>query len=200
MPNCDFYATLKDHEEILNILFEESGCEIYETASDYEKPLKQFFNTSEILSEFNRTYPNGNKWSSVELHIYVLDCGFKFTTDKIKLNPEACDGFEYRYSAKGLGLIQLYLEIPSNKGLRNSHTNHNTKKRALNWARTPEEIVDIELCDYKKITQFSSKLNRLIRKNALGKISSRPVLPGALEVWNKGVSLNPYSPNDTKIK
>ncbi len=200
MSNCDFYATIEDHELILNQLFEENNCEIYELSSDFEKPLKQFSNTEEVLAEFSRSYPNGKKWPSVYLQIYVVDCGFKFTPNKVALSPEKCEGFKYRYNADNFGLIQLYLEAPTKKGLSNSHTNHNTRKRAERWARTPEEIIEIESCDFSKISQFSSKLNRFIIKNSVAKVSSRPVLSGALGLWNEGINLNPYLPSETKIE
>ena len=56
------------------------------------------------------------------------------------LDPEKCNGFKYRYNADGYGLVQLYLEVPTENILSNSHTNHNTKKRAEKRATTKEEI------------------------------------------------------------
>jgi len=200
MPNCDFYSTIEDHELILNHIFERNDCEIYELASDFEKPLKQFYSASEVLAEFNRTYQNGNKWTSVYLKIYVLGSGFKFKPTKVSLNAEKCGGFEYRYSAKHLGLIQLYLESSTDSGLKNSHTNHINKKRAEKCARTPEEAEEVALCDFNKITKYSSMLNRFIRKKSVAKVSSRSILSGAYELWEKGIALHPYSPSDTKIE
>ena len=59
MPNCDFYSNIEDPKIILNKLFEENECEIYELASEPEKSLKQFYNTEQVLNEFNRCYTNG---------------------------------------------------------------------------------------------------------------------------------------------
>ena len=200
MPNLDFYATIEDHKTILNYLFEAKDCEVYELSSDPEKPLNQFFSTDEVLNEFNRTHTNGKKLSSIYLQIFVSDCGYEFKPTKVILNPEKCNGFTYRFSADQFGLIQLYLEAPTKKGLKNSHTNHNTKERAKKWARTQAEVADVESCDFNKITKFSSELNRFIRKTSLAKLTSKPVLPGAFELWNSKMSLHPYLPNEAEIQ
>jgi hypothetical protein len=126
MPNCDFYANIQDHKIIFDGLFEEKECEIYELFSDFEKLLKQFHESNQVLSEFNRHYSNGQKWSSVYIQIYVLGSNIKFIPKKVLLNPDKCDRFKYRYSVESIGLIQLYLEIPFNNSLGNLHTDHRT--------------------------------------------------------------------------
>ena len=200
MPNCDYYATIEDHKVILDHLFEENECEIYELSSDFEKSLKQFHNTKEVLDEFNREYPNGKKWTTVHLQLFVLEAGFDFKPRKIVLNPKKCNGYKYRYGADQIGLIQLYLEIPNKNGLKNSHTNHNSEKRALKWAKTTNEVAEVNACDFIKITKFSSKLNLYIKKKAVAKISSRVILPGALDIWNENKNLIPYSPNEIEVE
>ena len=199
MPNCDFYANIEDHKIILNKLFEENECEIYELSSKPEKSLKQFYKTEQVLNEFNQYHSNGKKWSSVNLQLYVLGSSPEFIPRKVMLNPEKCNGFKYRYNADNFGLVQLYLEAPNENVLSNSHTNHNTKKRAEKWATTKEEIHEVALCDFEKITKFSSKLNRMIRILSIGKLTSRPVLPGALKHWNDGMNFGPYSPEKFTI-
>ena len=200
MPNCDFYGALEDHKLILDFLFEENECEIYELSSDFEKPLKQFFNSSEILKEFERHYINGKKINAVHLQLNVLGCGLEFVPRLVELNPSKCDGFKFRYNADGYSLVQLYLEIADNNSLSNSHTNHNTQKRAEKWARSTKEKKEVASCDFNKITKFSSKLNRFIRKVSVGKLSSRPVLPYAYELWQNGVNFGPFNSNQHEIE
>ena len=199
MPNCDFYGTFEDHQMILDFLFEENQCEIYELYSEFEKPLKQFFNSSDVLKEFDRSYANGKKISSVYLQLNVLDSGPKFIPSKIKLNPEKCEGFKYRFSADGYGLVQLYLEIPSNNSLNSSHTNHNTHKRAEKWASSTKEKEEVASYDFNKITKFSSKLNRFIRKISVGKLLSMPVLPTAYKLWETSIKFSPFEPGKYEI-
>jgi hypothetical protein len=200
MPNCDFYATPTDHRILLDWLFSEQTCQIYELASDWEQPLRRFNTTDEVLSQFERTYVTGKKWTSVHLQLYVLGAGPKFEPRKIALNPEACNGATYRYGAEGWGLVQLYLESVGDNRLGNSHTNHNSQRRAETWAATVDDLGDPARWDFARINSFSARLNRQIKKQSVAKIGSRPVLPGALVLWDAGVALGPYTPTDTIMK
>lgn len=192
MPNCDFYATTNDHEELLHWLFEEATCRLFELSSDFEQPLKEFHSVDEVLAQFERTYKNGERWSNVHLQLYVLGASPPFVPKRISLDPEACDGATFRYAAEGWGLVQLYLGSQTTRGLNDSHTNHNTQKRAEAWAPAIAEMQAVSLWDFKRITAFSSRLNRQVRKLSVAKIGSRPVLPGALKLWHEGVALLPF--------
>jgi hypothetical protein len=193
MPNCDFYGTPGDHEPILDWLLREGTCEIYEMYSDFEKPLKQFSSSAEVLRQFETH-------KVVHLQLLVLGASPVFKPRRITLNPSKCDGATFRYTSDGWGLVQLYLTSPVAKGLDNSHTNHNTQKRAEKWANTVKDIGKVNDWNFKKITSFSSKLNRQINTLGVGKIKSRSVLPGALRLWNKGVPLFPYQPSALKVE
>lgn len=193
MPNCDFYADLNDQEELLNWLFAEQSCEVYELASSFEQPLQRFATASEVLSQFDRTYVTGRKWDTVHLQLYVIGSGPKFSPKKVALDPAHCNGATYRYGAEGWGLVQLYLGGPSPSGLQPSHTNHNTQTRAEAWQSTLPDMGPVEAWDFKRITAFSSRLNREIRKRSIAKLGSHPVLPGASVRWREGCALSPYS-------
>jgi hypothetical protein len=193
MPNCDFYATPEDHEPLLARLFAEAACEVYETSSDFEQPLKQFESPAEVLSQFERRYPTGEPWHTVHLQLYVLGTGPPFTPRRVEFDPNACGGARFRYAAEGWGLVQLYLSAPRGDRLKNSHTNHNSLKRALAWGKTGDSNPP-ESWDFERITVFSSRLNRTIRASAAAKIGSRVVLNGALKLWERGASLAPYVP------
>ncbi|MCL2310126.1 MAG: hypothetical protein FWC42_07630 [Proteobacteria bacterium] len=193
MPNCDFYATLADHERLLRWLFADGACHVFELNSDVEQPLKQFHSADEVLSQFNRTHPTGEKRDTVYLQLYVQGASPPFVPRRVRLNPETCNGATFRYTAEGWGLIQLYLGTVTARGLNNSHTNHNSQKRAEAWVSTIPEMGNVGAWDFKKISAFSSYLNQQIKKFSVAKICSRPILPGALEPWREGVSLLPYS-------
>jgi hypothetical protein len=194
MPNCDFYGTLDDHREVLSWLFSEGTCDVYELSSEFEKPLAQFKFSEEVLRLFERHYPNGERQTSVHLQLYVIGSGPAFAPRRVALKPEFCNGARFRFAAEGWGLVQLYLSAPKSDLLGNSHTNHNSRKRAEAWAPTYPEPPRPEDWDFDRITAFSSRLNRQIRKLSVGKVHSRAVLPGALEVWRSGIALWPYKP------
>jgi len=192
MPNCDFYATPEDHAGLLAWLFEEGTCEVYELASKYEQPLRRFASSDEALAVFEERYPDGGKVTSAHLQLYVLGAGPPFVPSRIALNPKACDGATFRYGADGWGLVQLYLQAVGRGELRNSHTNHFSQKAAQRWEPVRLDAGSaVDTWDFKRITAFSSRLNRQIRKRAVGRIGSRVVLPGAVRCWEAGVPL-PY--------
>lgn len=188
MPNCDWYGTPADNKPILDFIFSEGTCDVYESHSEAETPLQQFTSSEEVLAQFENTYSNGKKEHSVHLQLYVKGSGPPFTPRRYSLNPERCDGATYRYSADGMGLVQLYIERCVDGVLLNSHTNRNSEKRAANWF-DPDEI---PLWDFKAVSRFSSRLNRQIRKLGVAKLGSQVVLPEASELWKSGARLMPY--------
>ena len=198
MPNCDFYATTEDHEGLLSWLFAEDTCDVYELASDFEQPLKCFRSAAEVLAQFERSYSDGRKWRAVHLQLYVRGAGPAFVPRRVALNPKDCGGATFRYNADGWGLVQLYLgsAFTGDARLENSHTNHNSVKRAQTWSHTVTDQGSVEAWDFSRITSFSSRLNREIRKRSAARIGSRTVLPGALKLWNTGVAMGPYKPGE----
>lgn len=128
----------------------------------------------------------------MHLQLYVLDAGPIFNATRIELNPSACDGAKFRYMTGGWGLVQLYLQALDGNRLENSHTNHNSAKRAEAWAPITGAEPGPASWDFQRIGAFSSRLNRQMRKRSIGKIGSRPVLPGARKLWEQGVSLGPH--------
>ena len=193
MPNCDFYATPEDHEQLLSWLFTDAACHVYELASDFEKPLKRFESAVDVMRQFERRYPNG-ELRQVRLNLYVLGAGPALEPQRITLDPNACGGATFRYETTGWGLVQLYLSAPRANRLENSHTNHNSRTRAERW----EPIRGVEsgsaAWDFPRITAFSSRLNRQIKKRAVATIGGRAVLADALDLWKSGVPLAPYVP------
>ena len=194
MPNCDWYGTKDDHAQILDFLFDSNTCEVYELSSDFDKPLKLFTSTQAVLDQFKRKYSNGKLWNSVYLQIMVLGCGPNFQPTRVVLDPLKCSGATHKYKASGWGLIQLYLHTISDGALGDSHSNHNSLKRAESWSLLSEGWDSPEDWNFSGISKFSSRLNRTIRKAAVAKIESRVILPNAYEHWKEGGKLNPYDP------
>lgn len=59
---------------------------------------------------------------------------------------------------------------------------------------------DVDAWDFARITAFSSRLNREIRKRSVAKIGGRPLLPGALALWNAGVAMGPWNPGEHALQ
>ncbi len=135
------------------------------------------------------------------MQLYLHGAGPPFKPRRIELNPKSCGGATYRFAAEGWGLIQLYLHAPKSGALEASHTNHFTLKGAQGWAGTLDsEKGPAEAWDFARITSFSSKLNREIRKRGVAKVSSLAILPGALKLWDEGFALWPWKPGEHQIE
>lgn len=185
MPNCDFYATPDDHAVLLRWLFAEKTCDVHELSSEPEQLLRQFRSADEVLALFRESV-------AVHLQLFVVGAGPPLIPRRVSLNPELCKGMRFRYAAEGWGLVQLNLGSPNNGHLQNSHTNHNSLKRAQAWAGTIGELGAPQSWDFKRINSFSSRMNREVKKQSVATIGRRSILPGALALWEAGVSLAPY--------
>lgn len=192
MPNCNFFGSREDHAGLLKWLYDEGTCEVHELASAYGQPLRCFRSAQEVDALFDERYPTGDKVRAVHLQLYVLGAGPPFVPTRVSINPESCGGATFRYSAEGWGLVQFYLSTVWRGELEYSHTNHFTQAGAGAWAPVRQEVPDVPDWDFKRITSFSSRLNREIKKRSVGKIGSSPVLRGALDLWKQGVPLAPY--------
>ena len=60
-----------------------------------------------------------------------------------------------------------------------SHTNHNSEKRAVKWQKTYPEMGKAEEWNWQEVNKVSRQLNSHIRKRAVSKIGTRPVLENA---------------------
>ena len=186
MPNCDYYATIPDHAVLLDWLFAEKTCEVYELYSRFGQPLRELRSTGEVLALFDEGP------GSVHLQLRVLDASPPFVPRRVSLNPDTCDGATFRFAANGWGLVQLYLGTVIRGKLKDSHTNHFSQKGAGKWEPIGTHDTAVEAWDFPRITAFSSRLNRQVRKQAVAKIAGRAVLPGALALWEGGMDFPPY--------
>ncbi|MBB5204987.1 hypothetical protein HNQ51_002306 [Inhella inkyongensis] len=177
MPNCDFFATQNDLEAVLDFVFETGVFTVYEAYSRPEEELRVFNSTLELANAYSLGACRG-RGSSVLLQLHVEGSG-PITIERFALNPRACNGKAFRYRANGWGLIQLQLGGIGPKGLVASHTNHNSVARALSWESTYPELGPVSTWNWSAVQAASNKLNRFIRKLAVYKDGSRPVLAEA---------------------
>ena len=178
MPNCDFYAVLEDIELILEYVLRESEAAVYESYSSYGQDLIEFRSIEEVKHRYPLGLCNG-KAPSVLLQLLPKGAG-RLVVEKIKLNPEHCEGATFRYCASGWGMIQLYFGGVGPDGIVLSHTNHNSEKRALKWESTYiNALGPASAWNWGKVESTSRRLNTFIRKAAVAKEGSHPVLPAA---------------------
>jgi hypothetical protein len=181
VPNCDFFACGDDHRIVLEHIFDNLPCRTFELSSRFDSELAEFTSVADVERHFGIENWSLNEHASLLLTIYPANAGGNLNLRRIALDSTKCDGATFRYSCDGWGLIQLYLESPRQGDLRNSHTNHNSEKRAGKWSHAYPEMGDPADWDWAAVNSYSRKLNRFIRKCGVDKIDSRVVLPCASE-------------------
>ena len=170
MPNLDFYATGDDWPAVLEAVFDLGLFRVFESYSEPDRELREFHAATDV--------PDGPSGRHVAL--FVIGAGPDPIARRIDLLPGALADATVRYCCEGWGLIQLDYGGPIEaQELRWSHTNHNTQKRASAWSATLQRLGDPAEWNWAAVTRASGRLNRAIRRMAVSKIGSRPVLPHA---------------------
>ena len=112
------------------------------------------------------------------------------THRRIDLKQDAVPGATHRFSTEGWGLVQLYFGFNSpGQGLTPSHANHNSPARAEKWSPLYSDLGGPDEWDWAGVARVSGRLVRFIRKQAVTKHGSRPVLLGADHAVRAGVNL-----------
>lgn len=177
MPNCDFYASGADFDDLLDFVFAQADCRVFESYSPFDQELIEFHSKEEIAARYPVGVCRGNA-QSVLLDLLARRAGGQLEVRRIDLKPGV--GATFRYAVNGWGLISLQLGGVGPQGLVPSHTNHNSEKRALAWAPAFPELGGVAQWNWAEVTRTSNRINRHIRtKLAVAKIGSRAVLRDA---------------------
>lgn len=171
VPNLDFFAVGDDRRAVLDIVF---GLGCFRVFELYAEP-------GEAVREFERVDDVPVMEHGPHLMLHVIDAGVEPILNRVDPNrPSAllqCDGW---------GLIQLHFGgFFQERELRWSHTSHNTTKRAERLAGMYPELGSPQAWDWAAVSRASSRLNRSIRKLAVDKIGSHPVLPAAAQLISR---------------
>ena len=183
MPNCDFYAAGTDLGDVLEYVFTRNECQVFETYSPIGQELVEFTSFEQIAAR----YPVGTvRHTAPSVLLALVPPGARRLVTKRRIDLESGGT---RYTLEGWGIIHLHLGGVGPKGLVHSHTNHHSEKRARAWAATAPHLEPVEAWDWKEVAAISNRLNAHIRRLAVSKIGSRPVLPAASTVLQTARSL-----------
>ncbi|GLY47709.1 hypothetical protein [Lentzea sp. NBRC 102530] len=170
MPNLDFFAAGDDWTAVLETVFGLGVFRVFESDSEPGTELREFRSAAEAAGD-------QRAW---HLSLFVDGAGPEPLRSRIDFLPGVSPEAPFRYTCEGWGLIQLDRgRVDGVRELGWSHTNHNSEKRASAWAATNPELGDPAEWDWAAVTSASGRLNRAIRRRAVDKIGSRPVLPHA---------------------
>lgn len=186
MPNLHWFGTEADHAMVLSEILAFDEVQVFELYSGYGESIQTFSEVDEILAGFQIPYDDGSLPARIDLNLWVNGSGPRPEIERVALNPQECGGHSWRERSGSVGFIQFYLNRVSDERLMYSQTNTVSEARmgAIDGLYTG---YDGSIWDIRKANRISSKLNRMIRKNAVAKISASPVLPGAAMLWEEGV-------------
>lgn len=186
MPLCQFYALGSDRDAIVDFVFSQPGWRLLERYSEYDQPLRAFPTRADVVRAFS---PSGH----AQLCLSCDAMGGRVSHRRITLEPGAVPGATFRYVAEGSGLIQLLFKPVQRNRLSPSSTDHNSERRARRYAVTADELAEVAAWSWAEVTRVSSKLNRFIRRIAVDKTGSRPILPAAAAAVSSGeLTLAPH--------
>jgi hypothetical protein len=170
VPNLDFYAVGDDWSAVLETVFDLGLFRVFESDSEPDRELREFHAPTEV--------PDGRQGRSLALFAIGAEPGP--IAKRIDFLPGVHPDATFRYCCEGWGLIQLYHgAVVGTQELRWSYTNHKTEKRAAAWSATLQRLGDPAEWNWAAVTSASGRLNRAIRRMAVSKIGSHPVLPHA---------------------
>jgi hypothetical protein len=186
MPSITFYAAGTDLHRILNYVFDRSGCRVFENYSPFGEGIAEFKSVDELSARYSLGECQGGAPGAL-LALVTKGASDLFEIQRIALRPEFCEGHTFRYTIAGWGLIHLHLGGTGPHGLVSSNSNHFTAAGARQWVHTHSTLEPVEAWNWAEVASVSSALNRFIRKLAVFKIASRPVLPIDAAQFSQGL-------------
>jgi hypothetical protein len=185
MPNCDFYGVEEDFDQILDFVFAQPGWVLVELSSAPDQALRTFRSRVELTA----VHEVGTAQALFNLHASSMAA--PIVERRVTFKPGAVPGALGRTDSAGWGLIQLYLGPTVDGEIRLSHSNHNSRTRALAWESLYlDDLGPVQAWDWNEVERVSSRLNRFIRRIAVDKVGSRVILPGAARTWASGFTLS----------
>lgn len=177
MAQVDFFASDDDFINLVGWLLAETDFEIYEAYSRINHNIRKIMTVEDMFD-----LANERKNSSFLMRFWSPSVTNEPVFKEIKLNPSIGN---FRTSLEGAGIIQLEHGRVENGRVFNSTLSHWNEAGAKAKCIYPSDVVD-----WKKLRLLSGQLSRQIKnKLAQTKVGSAPVLKGAIDQLNRGLSL-----------
>ena len=100
----DFFADKTVKLKILDFIFMDTDLHVYDSGSPYGQEINEYKTVDAIASKFDLI--NGDKFA-VTFQLWDPSHKGKPIFRKIDLDPKHCNGYTFRYSTDGWGLIQF---------------------------------------------------------------------------------------------
>jgi hypothetical protein len=184
MASLDFFAARDDLRCLLEWMFAETDVRVFDTYSEYERPIGEYRTVADLESvhELGVDKHRGSNYALLGLWSRSA-CGEPLIR-RIDLEPTKCSGARFRFSLDGGGITQLYLgEVHQGKWLTKTHFGYQSLERARAWG-TDGGI------DWSALYKIGRKIQyHVIRRMAVAKMGALPILPHALGLSDRGITL-----------
>ncbi len=148
--------------EIISSIFVEPAI-VYESDSEFDSSLKKYESKESLLKVIDQSIQTNLPFINFAIY-YPNAKGYVFD-EKVKLNPEVCNGATFRYSTCGWGLIQLQIDL-LNKPMVEVRVAVNTQKRAEEWSANYPKFKSPSLWDWKLVEKQARRIIKSL-KNCL---------------------------------
>lgn len=183
--NYNFFAAKEDKIAILEYLFQNTDLKFFHMYSSYEEEITEYKNVEEIQSKFDLS--NGAEFEKT-FQLWSPKFKGKVFFEKIELDPRSCEGYTFRYSTRGMGLIQLYFGGVQNNELNQSHIGHTSLNRAAAYQGLNNFTESIYDWDWGELNRMARRLKYQIhQKMAVRKIGAMGILSGAKKLGLAGI-------------
>lgn len=175
MPEIRFYATKEDLNLVFATMLSELGLTACEMISEPSKPLSHFQTLVELSSHFRFCS------KSCDFVWWDAESMPPSRPKKIKLDPGACDGHTFRYSAE-FAMIQIETGLKRSKLLTPSEFGLVTKAHYRSVGGRAK-------IDWRRLNGKFNQIRKFIERGSIGKVDGCLVMPGAYELVCDGGQL-----------
>ncbi len=183
MANLDFFAANPDFEGVFDYLFSETDFRVFESYSRFGQTLREYTSFPELCAAYQiGDDEHGNGYAAV-LKLWSPSVMQSPQIERIKLRPDKCEGFTFRFKISGFGLVQLCLGGVHARIVTQSHYGHFSERGAARWG-------DVSSVDWSALSKLSGRVQRHVRRKlGVAKVPGKPVLAGAFDLFKEGYAL-----------
>lgn len=154
--------TEKNIDAILDAIYKEGNPIVYQADSNFGKELKEFNLREELMAEILDLLKTHTPFFQFAFYYPESDGHVKIR--RIQLNPKKCNGYTFRFSISGWGLI--YMQFTKKKNTFECRVVVNTEKRANAWKKIYPEMKEPSLWRWKVVERNAGRIIRTLTKVA----------------------------------
>ena len=148
-------------ETLSAAIFAKPGAWVAEAYSEFDQLPKEFLSAEQVADYI--AYQLNTQNDAAHLFVAYPDMGGRPERKTIELKPGSIPNHTRRYTWNGWGLIQVLLSLDSPAGAA-SRVAANSKKRALHWEPTDEDIAPVSTWNWKAVESHTRRLKRILSK------------------------------------